>query len=113
MKRGYDQPDDDNNLKDVTNLPTGGEQSTSTATINTVHVSSIQKKDLVKLNYSFIKILVNVCHIIAVVGLLALSLDMLVILSFSNHLDNISVSLPGRNMKSSSAVSIFQLSIGT
>ena len=54
MKRGYDQPDDDNNSKDVTNLPTGGEQSTSTATINTVHVSSIQKKDLVKLNYSFI-----------------------------------------------------------
>ena len=52
-------------------------------------------------------------HIIVVVGLLALSLDMLVILFCYNHLDNISVSLPGRNMKSSSAVSIFQLSVGT
>ena len=50
MKRGYDQPDDDNDVEDVTNLPTSGEQSTSTAAINTVHVSSIQKKDLVKLN---------------------------------------------------------------
>ena len=57
--------------------------------------------------------LLGFVHIIAVVGLLALSLDILVILSFSNHLDNISVSLPGRNMKSSSAVSIFQLSVGT
>ena len=54
MKRGYDQPDDDNDVEDVTNLPTSGEQSTSTAAINTVHVSSIQKKDLVKLNYSLI-----------------------------------------------------------
>ena len=66
MKRGYDQPDDDNNLKDVTNLPTGGEQSTSTATINTVHVSSIQKKDLVKLNYSLIHLNSCKCLIIFV-----------------------------------------------
>ena len=49
-----------NDVEDVTNLPTGGEQSTSTAAINTVHISPIQKKDLVKLNCSCIKILVNV-----------------------------------------------------
>ena len=75
MKRGYDQPDDDNDVKDVTNLPTGWEQSTSTATINTVHVSSIQKKDLVKLNYSLIHL--NSCKILFILLLLLVCLHFL------------------------------------
>ena len=71
MKKGYDQHDDDNDEEDVTNLPTSGEQSTSTATINTVHVSAIQKKDLVKLKDSLIHL--NSCKYLFISLLLLVS----------------------------------------
>ena len=90
----------------LNDLPTGRKQSTSATTVHAVHICPVQQQNLTNHHSSSHH---HHHHSSPPPHHHHSPHPLHQVL----HLDNISVSLPGSNMKSGSAVGVFQLCIGT